>query len=1030
VYVGSTLDVAGDASITGDLSVLGTTTTIDTDNLRVKDPIIELGKGNDGTLVDLGLVMTRPSGSSNVAVIFDESTDILEIGYTNGDASQSTITMDSAPLSVKINGDLSVSSNVEVGTANLFVDTTTSNVGIGTNTPLDTLHINGGTRFAGHIIPTTNATFDIGSAENKVRDLYVDTNSIWVGDRAKIAFENGKMKFKRRKLNKVPRMLVNLAISGGRTDEVDVETHAIAFAQTKDSSISSVSDLKLEHLRDYAKTFDNTKSVSDIFADNEEDYEAITASEAFIEVGSNIFTEHSLSIGKTTNPTSALDVEGDVVIQPESQSVTFADVYNRTYSSFEYLGVSWSPPPRPYGSAATAIYSKRVKYTSTGGLKVSPPDTGNQVYYNLTASRGYYINMIGYRWETELGIGSVASPYLSGDVFSSTRFKNYDQEDFTGFAIGQEYTPGNITGDLHQPVPKLARYHSAHMYFKTASPDGTLTEKMRITNTGNVGIGTTSPATKLHVEHYGSAIGDFEGIRIANHASLLHASSRPAYEFVVSDIDAGTGIGNGKFAIGYRGTTSASRTDRLVIDNSGNVGIGLTDPDGTLHVKAGNRVHITEGTTPAFTGLEPASQGRAQLVLNSRYSDLVIASSYVNNAHGSTLSFTTVNPDNTAEYRKFVINQGNWGSRKDFLDFGLSASAADANPHIAINSTDTVLTLDGNNKRVGIGKTNPTQILHIVSNTEIPLFEGDGGRAVNLRDSYALVCQGGNQTFAWGSYPSVVKTVGNGEFRFHSSNGEVSIRVDGSYLPFTGSHDTYHYYDESDEGKLVYATGDYESDLKTGVYRNEIDIMQACPTVSLCTRERDKRVVGVLATRTPQTETREITEEEYQGLENEQRYAYSKKDSSNTYVAHIDTNEYSKGMYNALGEGGIWVSNKNGNFENGDYITSSTIPGYGQRQDDDILRNYTAAKITTDCDFTEVLDIKRKRLQIGNNYQYDENKQPLYENILDEEGNMITQPKFKLRYILPDGTEITKEQYTTAEEAYIAAFVGCTYHCG
>jgi hypothetical protein len=209
---------------------------------------------------------------------------------------------------------LVTTANVEVGTANLFVDTSTSNVGIGTNAPIDTLHINGGTRFAGHIIPTTNATFDIGSAENKVRDLYVDTNSIWVGDRAKIAFENGKMKFKRRKLNKVPRMLVNLAISGGRTDEADVETHAIAFAQTKDASISSVSQLKLEHIRDYAKTFDNTKSVSDIFADNEEDYEAITASEAFMEVGSNIFTEHALSIGKTTDPTSTLDVVGDTKI--------------------------------------------------------------------------------------------------------------------------------------------------------------------------------------------------------------------------------------------------------------------------------------------------------------------------------------------------------------------------------------------------------------------------------------------------------------------------------------------------------------------------------------------------------------------------------------------------------------------------------------------------------------------------------------------------------------------------------------------
>jgi len=36
-----------------------------------------------------------------------------------------------------------VSSNLEVGTANLFVDTTTSNVGIGTNLPLAALDVRG-----------------------------------------------------------------------------------------------------------------------------------------------------------------------------------------------------------------------------------------------------------------------------------------------------------------------------------------------------------------------------------------------------------------------------------------------------------------------------------------------------------------------------------------------------------------------------------------------------------------------------------------------------------------------------------------------------------------------------------------------------------------------------------------------------------------------------------------------------------------------------------------------------------------------
>ena len=47
----------------------------------------------------------------------------------------------------------------------------------------------------------------------------------------------------------------------------------------------------------------------------------------------------------------------------------------------------------------------------------------------------------------------------------------------------------------------------------------------------------------------------------------------------------------------------------------------------------------------------------------------------------------------------------------------------------------------------------------------------------------------------------------------------------------------------------------------------------------------------------------------------------------------------------------MWVVNTAGALESGDYITTSNVAGYGQRQDDDILHNYTVAKITMDCDF-------------------------------------------------------------------------------
>ena len=135
-----------------------------------------------------------------------------------------------------------------------------------------------------------------------------------------------------------------------------------------------------------------------------------------------------------------------------------------------------------------------------------------------------------------------------------------------------------------------------------------------------------------------------------------------------------------------------------------------------------------------------------------------------------------------------------------------------------------------------------------------------------------------------------------------------------------------------------------------------------------------------------------------------------------------------------MGEGGIWVCNKNGNLENGDYITSSTVAGYGQKQNDDLLHNYTVAKITTDCDFTEIWVTTKKHKKTGEGYLFDENNEPVYENILDTEGNTQNHLKFKLRYLLPDGTQISEEEYTTktlaGEKVYVAAFVGCTYHCG
>tara|TARA_R110002167_G_scaffold234472_1_gene439746 strand:- start:828 stop:1238 length:411 start_codon:yes stop_codon:yes gene_type:complete len=135
------------------------------------------------------------------------------------------------------------------------------------------------------------------------------------------------------------------------------------------------------------------------------------------------------------------------------------------------------------------------------------------------------------------------------------------------------------------------------------------------------------------------------------------------------------------------------------------------------------------------------------------------------------------------------------------------------------------------------------------------------------------------------------------------------------------------------------------------------------PIVKLSDRENDKRVWGVVsAIESPASDTHSY----HQGA----------------FVTVLEKEEDDDRLVvNSVGEGAMWVTNYNGEIENGDYITSSPIPGLGMKQNDDLLHNYTVAKITQDCNFSDDL-------------------------------NYIVVP------------------FTHEGVNYKRAFVGCTYHCG
>jgi hypothetical protein len=221
-----------------------------------------------------------------------------------------------------------------------------------------------------------------------------------------------------------------------------------------------------------------------------------------------------------------------------------------------------------------------------------------------------------------------------------------------------------------------------------------------------------------------------------------------------------------------------------------------------------------------------------------------------------------------------------------------------------------------------------------------------------------------------------------------------------------------------------------------------VDINDTLPVLKLSRSRNAKAVFGVTTNR--------------ENMHNE-RNDY---DYNNGFCTDL----YGRVRVNGVGEGGIWVCNINGSLENGDYITSCEIPGYGMKQDDDLLHNYTVAKITMDCDFSdtsldyetltvEEQDLKYYRLGdivLTEDRYYDlpEEEKKKYSEFTDKEyvvqrdtngylkwkSEDEKEVAYKLRYLLPDGTLLSKDEYneclSNGMTAYIAAFVGCTYHCG
>ena len=121
-------------------------------------------------------------------------------------------------------------------------------------------------------------------------------------------------------------------------------------------------------------------------------------------------------------------------------------------------------------------------------------------------------------------------------------------------------------------------------------------------------------------------------------------------------------------------------------------------------------------------------------------------------------------------------------------------------------------------------------------------------------------------------------------------------------------------------------------------------IDQSYTIVTTATTEKSKRVFGVASKVSDDVEAnlRDYADIHEAGDDISTLGEY--KEEYKPFIDNLINNNYKDVTANSIGEGGINVCSINGDIENGDYITSSSITGKGAKQNDNLLHNYTVAK--------------------------------------------------------------------------------------
>ena len=254
-----------------------------------------------------------------------------------------------------------------------------------------------------------------------------------------------------------------------------------------------------------------------------------------------------------------------------------------------------------------------------------------------------------------LGTGAATYALAVSDSASTTRFVIQDNGS-VGVGTTSPGTLLSINGPfLAQGTSTIngagliadGMFSTSSLNFYTSS---NATPRVRITDAGFLGIGTTSPKGLLAVEHIVSndpALGaflvadegtstpslivlnqnGFVGVATRTPGALLSVGGAGLFTATTTILNGGL-ITEGVTAPGTLGFyTRGTAAPRMVIDSSGNVGIGTTNPGAKLEINAGGNGAIRIGNGDSIQGKNIAGSAGALLSVSAADDSVNVAAS-------------------------------------------------------------------------------------------------------------------------------------------------------------------------------------------------------------------------------------------------------------------------------------------------------------------------------------------------------------------------------------------------------------------